>query len=135
MEVTFVSTDLLDLTSLKDKDQLFEKYLFEEPGGHISIEELDIDSVDNSLKLVRYAFNCNDGFSEVFRDEKTILYDLSSVKMGIMSFDTLEETYKEWISISGRHNNMDEYGGLIGLIGYVNRHKDKQYLFMKIGLS
>lgn len=135
MEVIFVSTDLLDLASLKDKDRLFNKYLFEEIGGHMSIEELDIDSVDNSLKLVRYAFNCHDGFKEVFRDEKAILYDLSSVRMGIIDFDRLEETYKEWISISGRDNNMDEYGGLIGLIGYVNRYKDKQYLFMRIGLS
>ncbi len=44
-------------------------------------------------------------------------WDLSAYKLPELSQDEFDKLYIEWLEISSRENNMDEYGNLIFLIG------------------
>lgn len=45
------------------------------------------------------------------------LWDLSDSKLPEYNEEQFDQFYREWLKISGRDNNMDEYGNLIFLQG------------------
>ena len=54
----------------------------------------------------------------------------SAKKSDITTFEKQEEWYLDWIAESQRDNTMDEYGQIIGLIGYVERNRHKKHLLL-----
>jgi hypothetical protein len=134
MEMLLFSTDYLDIDSIVNEESLYEKYLFEESTGHASIELFEIDSFENANLLIQFLFN-NKNYDELFSDSKTIIYDLTKIKGDLITFEDLEIKYQIWLNRSKRNNTMDEYGALIGFIGYINRHPRENYLLIRLDLT
>jgi len=57
---------------------------------------------------------------------------LSSLIGKSIDLNQLENDYQKWIEISGRNNTMDEYGTLLGLIGFLKRNSDKKQLILRV---
>ena len=57
-------------------------------------------------------------------------WDLSSFKLPELNEDQFGRFYRKWIEISGRENNMDEYGNLIFLQGLSQKWNQFNYRFI-----
>jgi hypothetical protein len=135
MELEILALNDYNMDLLMDDNLFYNTYLDEEPDGHINMESGNIDSLFNLNLLFKYLFNEKENFKEIQKSQDIIIYDLSRYKKQIISFDHLETSYKDWINSSGRENTMDEYGTLLGLIGYVLRHSNKNYLLVRLKIN
>jgi hypothetical protein len=126
MDLTFVATDKIDYEILLNENKLFDTYLKKENG----LESAFIDNTDNLSKLLAFVFKKNVELKELISDNDKILYDLTNYKDDCIKTDELETKYQDWINLSGRENNMDEYGNLIGIIGYIQNNFDKKHLVL-----
>lgn len=126
MDLIFVATDKIDYEILLNENKLFDTYLKKENGT----ESAFIDNNDNLTKLLTFVFKKRFELKELISDNDKILYDLTEFKSDCITTDELELKYQQWITLSGRENNMDEYGNLIGIIGYIRSNFDKKHLIL-----
>jgi hypothetical protein len=126
MDLMFVATDNIDKEVFLNDDRLFSIYLVDEMG----IESSYIDNHDNLIRLLNFLFNTNVNLTELTSSVNRKVYDLTLYKNNCISTDTLDQEYQIWLNKSGRENNMDEYGNLIGIVSYIKRNEDKEYLVL-----
>jgi hypothetical protein len=131
-EITILATNNYDLRLLADRSKFLETYLFEEPGGFVSVESTEIDSSDNVRILIKYLFNNEEPLTEIYKDNTISIIDLSNHGRHISTFNDLENFYPQWLIETGRENNMDEYGMFIGFIGYLQRHIADKFILLMI---
>jgi hypothetical protein len=132
LDTTLLATDKYDLESLTNKETFFDKYLFEEYGGHISLESAFLNSSDNVKSLVKFLFKSIDPLVEIYKNNSSTIFDLTKLKSNIASFEELENFYPRWLVETGRQNTMDEYGMLIGFVGYAQRNANKKYFLLMV---
>lgn len=134
LDLILLAPDKYDLASLsdslKDESKFLEEYHFEESGDYWSLEAARYDTIENIFLLTKYLFGSADGIVELFRADYARIFDLSKKKSNITTFEKLEDWYQDWIAESNRNNTMDEYGQIIGLIGFVERHRNNKHLLM-----
>jgi len=80
--------------------------------------------------MLIFLFKVEIEFKELTSNDDKQIFDLTDYKDNCISTDELENNYQEWIKISGRQNTMNEYGNLIGIIGYIKRNLDKKNLLL-----
>jgi hypothetical protein len=131
IDLTFVATDQIDIKVLLNEALLFESYLKEE-GGHLGLESVTIDNEVNINHMLAFLFGTNFSLSESMVNSGKQLIDLTTYKKNCISFDQLEKNYQDWIKLTNRENTMDEYGTLLGVIGYVHRNLGKNHLVLII---
>ncbi len=128
IDMTFVATNVIGNDVLLNEEKLFDTYLTEDEQGRSGLETAWIDSYLNLGKMLAFLFKVPiDWPAQGIKDEMGLL-DLTQYKNDFLSFEELENRYQSWIHESGRANTMDEYGQLIGIIGYLQRNRDKKHL-------
>jgi hypothetical protein len=132
LELTFIATNQIENDVLLNDEKLFEKFLTEDENGHLGIEVCLIDGKENLENLINFIFGKPKPLNIIkSRSDKDII-DLSAVRINCISLDDLEGQYKNWLEISDRENSMDEYGTILGIIGYIERNIDKKYLVLRM---
>ena len=126
LELTFVATNNVDFDILLNDDKLFDTYL----SDSIGLESAFIDNFDNLILLLTFLFKTNITLTESTANLNKQVYDLTEYKDNCISIEELDEKYQEWIKISERENSMDEYGNLIGIVGYIQRNLSKKNLIL-----
>jgi hypothetical protein len=132
LELTFIATDQIesDLLLLNDEKPL-EKFLVQDNDGYLGLEVCLIDGQENLKNLLNFLFMESDPPTIIHTSDDKEFFDLSSIRTNCIDTDELESRYENWIKISERENTMDEYGSILGIIGYVKRSSDKKYLILK----
>lgn len=134
LDIILLAIDSFDLNEIaelfEDESKFFDRYLFDEPNEYLSIESARYDSVENILLLAKFLFGEYIISSKIFRFGEITIFDLSEIKSKITTFEELENWYVYWIKESKRENSMDEYGQLIGIISYVQRHQSRKHLLL-----
>jgi hypothetical protein len=132
---SFVPDEILNL--IKGDVKLSDKYFFEEKGGYLSVESARYDSIENILLLSRFIFGNDANPRELYRFGETVIFDLTDLKLKIKNSETkypatdeLDNWYQNWITESKRENTMNEYGQLLGVISYLQRHRNKNHILM-----
>ena len=128
-DLIYVATDEINQQVLVDDDKLIKEFATE---SEINLESVVIDREENIDKQIKFLFGTNNYKKMNSESEEITLLDLSEIMDSIISFDDLESDYKNWIKMSERNNSMDEYGGLIGIVGYVLKNRDKKHLILRI---
>ena len=126
IDLTFVATDTIDVEIFLNEDKFSATYITDELG----LETAFIDNYDNLVRLLTFLFKRNITLTPLNSNTHKQVYDLTQYKQDCLTFDELENQYQEWITISDRGNTMDEYGNLIGLIGYIHKNIDKKHLVL-----
>ena len=126
MDLMFVATNDIDSEVFLNDDQLFEIYLADDMG----IESAFTDNQVNLIKLLNFIFNEKVILRELTSTSDRIVYDLTSYKNNCISTDTLEKEYDMLLHDTGREDNIDEYGNLIGIISYIKHNLDKKHLVL-----
>jgi hypothetical protein len=131
-ELIFIATDDYKKSNLIDEKELFDQYMVEDENGYYGLESVLVDRKENIRNLIDFIFQTNFELSKSEQFENISIYNLTSLIGQNIDLKTLEEKYQDWISLSDRNNSMDEYGSLIGLIGYFERNADKKQLILRI---
>jgi len=97
-----------------------------------SLESMVIDRKENIGKLLEFLFQRKTELTEIQLSENISIFDLSSLIGKSIDLNQLENDYQKWIKISGRNNTMDEYGTLLGLIGFFERNSGKKQLILRV---
>jgi hypothetical protein len=126
IDLTFVATDNVDFDVLLNEDKLFDTYLSDK----IGLESAFIDNFDNLVRLLSFLFKTDITLTELTSNIDKQVYDLTKYKENCITTDEFEEKCQDWIRISDRENNMDEYGNLIGIISYIKQNIDKKNLIL-----
>lgn len=109
MNFNFIASDDFDLNDFKDVEKFVDSY----PDFQTVVLN-DEEELNLLLKLIgieRYN-SC-----EIKSTEFTKYWNLSEFYLPEFNEEEFELFYKKWIEISGRENNMDEFGNLIFLQG------------------
>lgn len=130
MELNFVATDDFNVDDLLDDELLFKNYLVTDANNFLGLESAYIDSFANLQKMLNFLFCSEVNMVRVASKDEKQIFELSFYKNKCLTFDQLDDKYLEWLEISRRQNTMDEYGNLLGIIGYINRNREKQNLFL-----
>jgi hypothetical protein len=126
MDLMFVATDTIDKEIFLNNDRLFNVFLNDGMGIAFS----NIDNDGNLIRLLNFLFNTNVSLTELTSSVDRKVYDMTSYKNNSISAEDMESQYQKWIDVSGRENNMDEYGNLIGIISYIKRNPGKRHLVL-----
>ncbi len=132
IEITIFAVDDYDLSSITNQSEFFAKYLFEDSEGHISLESDKLNSFDEVQLLIKFLFRDNTSYTGIYKSNSSVILDLTCQMLKIMKFDDLDNFYQEWIFQTGRENTMDEYGMLLGFVGYIQRNIKKKFLLFII---
>jgi hypothetical protein len=130
MDLTFIATSEIDFNTLLNEEKLFDTFLSDDTNGFLGLESAFVDNFENLKAMLTFLFKVEIEFKELTSNDDKQIFDLTDYKDNCISTDELENNYQEWIKISGRQNTMDEYGNLIGIIGYVKRNLDKKHLLL-----
>jgi hypothetical protein len=130
IDLTFIATDLVDTEVLLDEDKLLQEYSGEEANGYIGFESAHIFNECNLKKMLSFLFGTKAELRRLASNNVKEVFDLTEFKQTCITTDELEGRYHEWIKSSARENTMDEYGNLVGIIGYVTRCIEKQNLVL-----
>jgi hypothetical protein len=131
-ELFFIAVDHYNESDLINESTFFNHYLDEDENGFLTIQSFIIDRKENIEKLVKFMFLSNSHKIVIKETENVDLYDLTAQINNHIDFDILEDKYQEWLAISGRDNNMDEYGNMLDLIGYLKRNTNKKHLILRV---
>ena len=129
-DITFVATDNIDTDDLLDQSYLFELFTDQDEDGNYGLENAVMDTYENLVQLLNLVFKTQVELSELAREDGKQLWDLTTYKDAVMTFDELDTHYQHWIEASNRENTMDEYGQLSGIVGYCQRNKHKKHLLL-----
>ena len=94
-----------------------ERHLLND-AGEIILAQLFSDTEEVVCHLVEFLFQTKVTPQEVYRDSESYILDLSPMKNRLIHLDELKSLYHNWLQLTGRENNMDEYGSLIDFIGF-----------------
>jgi hypothetical protein len=130
IDLTFIATDEIDSNTLLNEEKLFDTFLSDDTNGFLGLESAFIDNFKNLKAMLTFLFKEEIEFKELTSNNDKQVFELTGYKGNCISTDELENSYQEWIKISGRQNTMDEYGNLIGIIGYIKRNLDKKNLLL-----
>jgi hypothetical protein len=130
IDLTFIATDEVNYDTLLNEEKLFDTFLSDETNGFLGLESAFIDNFENLKAMLTFLFKEEIKFKELTSNNDKQVFDLTDYKDNCISTDELESNYQEWIKISDRQNTMDKYGNLIGIIGYIHRHRDKNNLLL-----
>jgi len=130
IDLTFIATDLIDTDILLNEDKLLEEYLVEDENGYIGVESAYIDNESNLEKMLSFLFGSRVELKRLASSNGKEVFDLTEFKQTCITTDKLEQSYQEWIKSTARENTIDEYGNLVGIIGYVTRCVDKKNLVL-----
>ena len=109
MNFNFIASDDFDLNNFKDVEKFVDAYpdfqtvvLNDEEELNLLLKHIGIERLDSC---------------EIKSTEFTKYWNLSEFHLPEFKEEEFELFYKKWIEISGRENNMDEFGNLIFLQG------------------
>jgi hypothetical protein len=105
-----------------------EKHLLN-AAGEIILAQASSDTERLVSQLIEFLFQTKETPREVYRDAENYILDLSPMKDRLITFNHLESLYQNWLQVTGRENNMDEYGMLLDFIGF-GRTENRRYLVM-----
>tara|TARA_R110002012_G_scaffold217900_1_gene389154 strand:- start:649 stop:1503 length:855 start_codon:yes stop_codon:yes gene_type:complete len=131
-ELIFIATDDYKKSNIIDEEELFEQYMVEDENGYYGLESVLVDRKENIKNLIDFIFQTNFELTKIQQSENISICHLTSLIGQNINLKTLEEKYQDWLSLSDRNNSMDEYGSLLGLIGYLERNADKKQLILRI---
>ena len=131
-ELIFIASEDYEKSNLIDEKELFEQYMVEDKNGYYGLESIIVDRKENIKNLIDFIFQTNFELTKIQKSENISIYNLTSLIGQNIDLETLEEKYQDWISLSDRNNSMDEYGSLLGLIGYLDRNEDKEQLMLRV---
>ncbi len=133
IDVSFFSPKNYEIADFIDDDVFYEKFVFEEENGHLSIEDCYVQNWEVVSKLFDFIFKGQIvQITSIYENSSLNIYDLSEFKNNILTFEDLENDYQKWIHISRQENTMDEYGMLIGIIGFFERNQDAKSIFARV---
>ena len=127
MDLTFVATDKIDFDVLLNDQKLFDTYWID---NELLLGTSFIDNYDNLVHMLTFLFKTNATLTRLTSNNDKDVFDLTTYKHQCITENELEDKYQEWVDIVERENTMDEYGNLIGVIGYINRNLDKKHLLL-----
>lgn len=131
-ELIFIATDDHNESDLMDENQLFDQYMIEDKDGFYGLESILVDRKENIRNLIHFIFQTDIDLIKIDQSQNISIYDLTSLIGQHIDLRALENKYQNWISLSERNNTMDEYGSLLGLVGYLNRNTDKSDLILRV---
>lgn len=129
-DMTFVATDNIDTDDLLDESHLFELFTDQDEDGNYGLENAVMDTYVNLEQMLSWLFKTKIELSELARKDGKQLWDLTTYKNEVKTFDELEADYQHWIDASNREKTTDEYGQLSGIIGYCQRNQHKKHLLL-----
>jgi hypothetical protein len=133
IDISFFSPKSYEITDFIDDDIFFEKFVFEEENGHLSIEDSYVQNWESVPKLFNFIFKGQSvEISSIYENFSLKIYDLSEIKNYVLTFEDLENDYQNWIQISGHENTMDEYGMFVGIIGFFERNQNAKNIFVRV---
>lgn len=116
------------LDELMTDELISEKIVTVEADGHLSIECFYVQEQESVNTFFAFVFNDPSELPQLYNRDGMTIYDLSGIKSGVLSFEKLEKHYVDWLSQSGHENTMDEYGMLIGVVGFIDRNQHRKNL-------
>jgi len=131
-ELIFIATDNYNKSNFINENELLDKFMIQDKNGFYSLESMVIDRKENIGKLLEFLFQRKTELTEIQLSENISIFDLSSLIGKSIDLNQLENDYQKWIKISGRNNTMDEYGTLLGLIGFLERNSGKKQLILRV---
>lgn len=131
-ELIFIATDNYNKSDFINENELLDKFMIQDKNGFYSLESMVIDRKENIGKLLEFLFQRKTELTEIQLSENISIFDLSSLIGKSIDSNQLENDYQKWIKISGRNNTMDEYGTLLGLIGFLERNSGKKQLILRV---
>ena len=131
-ELIFIATDNYNKSNLINENELLGKFMILDKNDFYSLESMVIDRKENIGKLLEFLFQRKTELTEIQLSENISIFDLSSLIGKSIDLNQLENDYQKWIKISGRNNTMDEYGTLLGLIGFFERNSGKKQLILRV---
>ena len=133
IDISFFSPKNHEIIDFIDDVIFYDKFVFEEENGHLSIEDSYVQKWENVSKLFDFIFKGQIvQITSIYKDSSLKIYDLSKFKNNILTFEDLENNYQKWIQISGQENTMDEYGMFIGIIGFFERNQNSKNVFARV---
>ncbi len=107
MNFNFIASDDFDLSNFKNVEKFVDSYtnfqtvvLYDKKELNLLLKHIGIERLDSyeikSTKFTKY-------------------WDLSEFHLPEFNIEEFELFYEKWIEITGRENNMDEFGNLIFL--------------------
>ncbi|PRY28567.1 hypothetical protein CLV58_12946 [Spirosoma oryzae] len=128
VEISLLSPERYTLDELITDELSLEKIVTVETDGYLSVECFCVQEQKNVTIFFSFVFNGKSEFSQLYDRNGLTIYDLSGVKSEVISFDELENQYIDWLSRSGHENTMDEYGMLLGVVGFIERNRHRENL-------
>ena len=109
MNFNFIASDNFELTDFNDIEKFVDKFP-------------DFQTVtfkdENQLRLLLDLIGIKNPPVEILdKVEFEKIWNLSDFKLPEYNEEQFDNFYREWLRISGRNNNIDEYGNLIFLQG------------------
>ncbi len=127
-ELIFLAVNDFDIELLKTEDDFFDKFVYTDEEGYLSIDSADFESLNDINLLLKFLFGNNSLPIELHNDLQTKIIDLTNLKKYIINSEKLDNLYPNWLEETKRENTMDEYGMLICFIGYIEKHLSKKHL-------
>lgn len=118
LDVTQISANEYLLEEIV-KDEISEEYVYTDD-GEILIASNIFDSEKVVRQLLSFLFRNDAHAYEIYRNDLTIILELSEIRKQLISFNQLESSYQDWLVMTGRQNTMDEYGMMLDYIGHAN---------------
>ncbi len=128
VEISLLSPERYTLDELITDELSLEKIVTVETDGYLSVECFCVQEQKNVTIFFSFVFNGKSEFSQLYDRNGLTIYDLSGIKSEVISFDELENQYIDWLSRSGHENTMDEYGMLLGVVGFIERNRHRENL-------
>ena len=130
IDIFLIARDEFDPNVILNPDEFLNHYLFEDEDENLSLAHMTLNNKEEIELLIKYLFHSSEPVSVKHQTDKIEIIDISDLKSSITSYEQLKDYYQDWIEESGRESHMDEYGALLGIIGYVQRNQDKKNLFI-----
>ncbi|MDR2841380.1 MAG: hypothetical protein LBV75_09035 [Paludibacter sp.] len=131
MVLIFIATDIVDNECLLDDNKFFKTYITVDKDGFWGVESCFFEDTNLST-LLDFIFQKQISIDHICITNNRQLIELSKYKNNCINFEQLEEQYPQWIELTQRDNTMDEYGTILGIIGYINRNQHKKHLILKV---
>lgn len=136
VEISLLSPERYTLDELITDELSLEKIVTVETDGYLSVECFCVQEQKNVTIFFSFVFNGKSELPQLYDRNGLTIYDLSGVKSEVISFDELENQYIDWLSRSGHENTMDEYGMLLGVVGFIERNRHRENLLAVVrGMS
>ena len=113
MNFNFVAAENFSLDDLKNIERFVDA--FPDFQTVILNNEIELNLLLNLIGIKKF------DFKPVKSGDFTKVWDLSKYKFPEYDEVQFEEFYRSWIEISGRENNMDEFGNLVFLKGLTKK--------------